>query len=714
MKRGQYIWREIAALRKALLLVCVLWMTHEVSAQTDTTPQPDERMDASLGAFIGGNRNLHRVNFFEVPDYANIIEFNPTPFTEGDGWGLYGGLMGEVPLTRWLRLSARASVVQHNAFLRAIPEAFPVGISDGSIDSTRFQRTMDVSLANVGLQLLLGFQPFDNFTVYLGGRADFAFEKQFRQIETILEPTTYGRFENGLRTRNPRSGPLPDIRSFGVANMNLALMAGLGYELPLNAAHSLTFAPEIFYSRGMTTIITGRDFVSNEPYLWQTDNIHGAVALRWYPARAARFNAEAYQLQQLRSLEKQIAQERATMQRELKELKASGLSVRLSEITGIMPDGQEIASPTVRVEEFRATKRVQLLPYVFFNENSSVIPARYRRYTASERMQFRLQTLEKLRPMDTYYNILNVVGKRLSENLTAKIVIVGNMLNVGAEKDNRKIARQRAESVSDYFQDVWKIPAQRIDIREQVTPNIDAASEAQKNDLAAEFRRVELISDTPEILAAVEFETVQYTVNPPSIRFGLNISAGTGLKQWSLEVSEFEGRETKTLLGVSGGNTFPQKYVWNIDADERTIPAVNGSMDVLLTITDVDNRDADAPLLAIPTEIVKIADKQRKQAADKRIRTYTLGLLDTDPAAEQLLQNIKASLKPGMQVFLDSYGDEKRKQAFAQKLGVQNARASASEAAKTRMSELLKNDASTPEGRLYNRSVRIELHEPLK
>jgi hypothetical protein len=37
-----------------------------------------------------------------------------------------------------------------------------------------------------------------------------------------------------------------------------------------------------------------------------------------------------------------------------------------------------------------------------------------------------------------------------------------------------------------------------------------------------------------------------------------------------------------------------------------------------------------------------------------------------------------------MQVFLDSYGDEKRKQAFAQKLGVQNARASASEAAKTR------------------------------
>jgi hypothetical protein len=170
-------------------------------------------MDASFGTFLGGNRNQHRVNFYEIPDYDNVILYNRTPFREGDGFGVFGGLFGELPLTRWLRLSARASVVQHNAELRAVPEEFAqsLGLADGTITTGLFQRTVNVSLANFGLQLLFGIQPFDHFTVYLGGRGDFAFEKKYAQIETMIEPEDFGRFENGLRTRNPRSGELPDI-----------------------------------------------------------------------------------------------------------------------------------------------------------------------------------------------------------------------------------------------------------------------------------------------------------------------------------------------------------------------------------------------------------------------------------------------------------------------------------------------------------------------
>lgn len=718
--------RKKAIMKRVVQLLVLLFCASgvRVLAQQDSTrsaPQTvDERMDASLGIFIGGNRNQHRVNFFEFATYPSPnspfaeSEKNPTPLQEGDGFGLYGGLMGELPIFPWLKISARASVVQHNAQLRAVAERFPVGTADGAIDSALFQRTVDVNLANAGLQLLLGFQPFEHFSLYIGGRADFAFQKTYRQAEIMLEPD-YGRFESGSRVRNVRAErEIQDMRYLGVANLNVALMGGIGYELPLNAAHSLTFAPEAFYSRGIATIVQGRD-ITGLPYLWQTDNIHAALALRWYPDRAARFNAETYQLQQLRNLEKQIAQERATIQKELKELKSSGLLVKISDITGITTDGKEIPSPTIRVEEFRGSKKVQLLPFIFFNENSSVIPSRYRRYSSSERMQFRMQALEKLRPIELYYNLLNIVGKRLSENSSAKIIIIGNTPIIGAEKSNTKLARQRAESVSDYFQDVWKIAATRIEIREQVANISPSANTAQsQTEAIAEVRRIELQSDSPDILAALEFETVQFAVNPPTVRFGLNVNAGPGLKQWELEVSEFEGRETKTLLAVTGGNSIPQNYVWNIDADETTIPRVNGAMDVRLNITDIDNRDADSPLLTIPTEVVTLADKQRTKLLGKRINTYTVGFFDVSQTAEVLLQSIKTRITPSTQVFLDSYGNEAQTITLAEKLGVRNARVTSSEAAKKRISELLKNDASTPEGRFYNRSVRIELHDSMQ
>ncbi len=701
-----------------MLLLTLLCMPLLASAQADTTRRtstavPDERMDARLGIYAGANRNLPRVNFYELPRSGQI---NLTPFTEGDGFGAHGGLLGELPILPWLSIGARLSGILQNSTLRATPESFVVGAADGSIDTATTQRTMDVSMANVGLQLLFGIQPFENFTIYLGGRADFAFIKNYRQIETMLEPS-YGRFENGSLTRNQRDSILPDIRvnvgAFDIANLNLGLMAGIGYELPLNASRSLTFAPEVFYSRGMTTIMRGQD-ITGRDYLWQTDNIFATLALRWYPDRAARFNAEAYQVQQLRKLEKQIAQERAQIQRDIKELKASGLLVAISDITGIFADGKELPSPTVRVEEFRGTKQAQLLPYIFFNEGSSVVPARYRRFAPSERMQFRPQTLEKLRPLDMYYQILNIVGKRLSENPTAKIVVLGSNSGVGAEKDNRKLSRQRAESVSDYFQDVWKIPAQRIEVRDQNTPSNPANTASGSTDIteiAAENRRVELTSDTPEILAPITFETVQFAVNPPSLRFGLNINAGPGLKQWSLEVSQFEGRETRTLLETSGGNTFPPQFVWNIDADEVNIPSVNGSMDVRLSITDVNNRDADSQLLTIPTEVVKLADKLRTKSPDKRINTYTLGFFENDATAENVLQSLKPLVKPTSQVFFDSYSSDRRAIIYAQKLGVPNARTNATSAAKSRILELLKNDATLPEGRLYNRTVRVEVLE---
>jgi len=695
-----------------LLLTGTLWSADSTSTQTP----PDERMDARLGVFLGGNLNRPRVNFYEIPG----LRGNLTPFYEGSGYGGYGGLFGELPIFPWLHLGARASVVQHNASILSVPESIPIGAGDGNSDNGLFQRVLDARLATAGLQLLLGISPVQNLNIFLGARGDFFFEKLYDQVEKLLEPS-YGRFEDGLkeslgRTRNPQGGVLPSVRAWGVANLSVALMGGIGYELPVNAAQSLTIAPEFFYSRGLTNVISAQD-VTGRDIVWQLDNIHASVALRWYPARAARFNAETYQLKKLQTLEKEIAQERRKIQNDLRELRSSGLSVRLTEVKGILADGkQEILNPTVRVEEFRATRQHQMLPYIFFNENSSVIPGRYRRLTANERVNFRLEPLEKSKPIEVYYTLLNIVGKRMEANPAAVLFVTGCNSNSGAEQGNQRLSEQRAQAISDYLQDVWKIQAKRIIVQKRDLPEKPAlaSQNLRPEEVQAENRRVELSSTTPEILASVSFETTQLTVNPPSLRLGLNILAGSGLKQWSLEITSFEGREERTLHAFAGANTYPEQYTWSIDADQRNIPTAPGSMDIHLGITDVDNRDAEAPIVSIPVEVIRYADKKRTKAPDKRISIYTIGLFDSDVQAESVLQSIKSRLTPQAIVGLDSYSGATRLQAFQQKLGVANDRAKASKEVQERALSLIKNDATLPEGRFYNRSVRVEVQESVQ
>jgi outer membrane protein OmpA-like peptidoglycan-associated protein len=712
--------KRLAAFLAVLICSSTITMFAQPPDTTRVNTPADERMDIRVGVFGGGVSSIHRVNFFELPGLSG----NTTAFYEGAGVGGYAGFMLEVPFLPWLHVDLRGNVLQQNGTLKAYSETFPVGTLDGNVDEATFQRTLEATLATAGGQLLLGISPVQNLNIYLGTRANLFFIKSYTQIETLLEPS-YGRFENGLRTRNAQSGGLPIVRALGVANLGIALMGGISYEFPVNAAQSITIAPEVFAARGITNVIQARD-VTGENVLWQIDNLQAALAVRWYPARSARFNAEEYQLKKLMNLEKDIAKQRVAIQEQLQELRTSGISAKITEVVGISADGKETPNPTVRVEEFRSTKHVQLLPYVFFNDNSFVIPMRYKRLTASEHTTFRVASLDKLKALDVYYALLNIIGKRMEERPAVVLTVTGCAVNVGVgtEPKAAKLADQRAQAVSDYLQDVWKITAKRIVIQRRTT--LDVAANDTSNDAAtnaADNRRVELSSDDASILAPVEFETTRNMVNPPTLRLGLNANAGPGLKQWELEIAQFEGREVRTLQATAGGNTIPPQYTWNIDADERNIPAVSGSMDVRFGITDIDNRNVDAPILAIPVEVLTLADRQRKgvnagsntnasaNPNANRINTYTIGLVACESQTATTLQSIKSAVQSRSQsrVGLDSYSNAPRSAAFAQTLGVQNSHINASATSKTRTLELLKNDASLPEGRAYNNAVHLEV-----
>jgi len=77
------------------------------------------------------------------------------------------------------------------------------------------------------------------------------------------------------------------------------------------------------------------------------------------------------------------------------------------------------------MEEFLRKQSQPLLPYIFFDDNSAEIPARYNRKTAAQASGFNMNQLYSLEPIEAYHEILNIIGQHLKESPSPSITISG-------------------------------------------------------------------------------------------------------------------------------------------------------------------------------------------------------------------------------------------------------------------------------------------------
>lgn len=666
-----------------------------------------------------GVYNRHNAQFMNLPgiEAKKLNDRSVFAQQEGNGYGFAAGGFVEIPLLRWLSFGLRGNYVQHGATLLSGLDSVGVGRLDGTFPAGSFQREFRVSLASMGAEALFTISPFKNCNLYGGVRAEWAVAKTYELVESLITPSDGVFVDSQERSRNPQGGTLPEVRNYGVANMNAELIGGIGYEFSLQPSDSWTLEPTVFYARQLQSVV--QNLAAGE--FWNVQALRAGVSLRYYPERAARFDAQAFKVKQLAALEKQIMQERTKIQAELKELRQAGVLVKLSSPVGILNTGVVVEQPTVQVEEFRSQNILPLLPHVFFNEESSVFPSRYQRITVNERNAYSLQKLVSLAPLEQYYHILNVIGKRLLENPAARVTLTGYQTGTKEENNPRNYARQRAEMVSDYLQDVWKIQSNRITTREISAPTTLTTPEQQ-----ADYRRVDISSDQPNLLQPLGLEQVHRTVTPEALRYSIDISAGAGLKQWNLEISQFEGNEVKTIKSSEGTSEYPKEYIWHIGSQTSTIPSVTGTIESRLEVTDINNRNADAPIQSTPVTVVTLADKIAKKTPDTRVDIVNL----VAPAGKMLteaevLPLIKLLMKPNSTVQVEAWvegsdtaldtnaADERAKivAAMISTLGIPvKVKSSAPAAAWIKP---LHVDHTNPEGRLYNRAVKVEIRTPL-
>ncbi|MDW8220340.1 MAG: OmpA family protein [Bacteroidota bacterium] len=730
----------------------------ELMADADKSPY------IRYGIVGGVTWNTHLANFAEFGFPTDAINFG-----QKSRLSFMVGALAEYPLADRFGIALRASYTHIGDTLIA-PERLLVGGINPSVATIRRVFTFP-NVAIAAAEPCIKYHPIDGLTLYAGARIGTALNRRFTFDERI--GGEYRFIDSATRAldtvRNRQTGNFP------FAPVLISAMGGLSYEIPLEPSGRWLLAVEGFYTHGLNQL-SADTLVSRVPMLtymgrnrndevprelegtdrdpmslawqrevgrgsWFMNNIRGGVALRYSPFRTIRPElspAMQETFKQIKKIDSAIAVERAQNQKRLaqvdsinkaiaqrvEELKKVGISVNITKVVGIDERGKELpGKPKLVVEQFRKTVTQPLLPAIFFDEGSFAIPSRYRRVRAAERGSFKISDLVNKSNYEVYRHILNIIGKRMEEYPSTVLIVTGCNANVGQEQGNQKLSEQRAQAVSDYLQDVWKIQAKRIIIQKRDLPENPSNSATAAG--AAENRRVDLSSPSPELLAPLVSDVVAKVPTPPTIRFGLEINAGAGLKQWNFEATQFQDNEIVTVFQRTGTTTYPQQLDWELAKDASTVPASGQDVTVQLSITDVNNKSGDAPLISIPVEQINIQKKELEGKDDIRIDAYDIigftgGLTPAlDETNSRTLETIRAKLKPGSTItitaYTDTVGDVEYNKQIAQKRAAFVANAiGATRARINAVGPTTLHDNTTPEGRMYNRFVRVEVFSPTR
>ena len=200
-----------------------------------------------------------------------------------------------------------------------------------------------------------------------------------------------------------------------------------------------------------------------------------------------------------------------------------------------------------------------LINSIFFNQESTEIPARYILLNKTQASSFKEAQLQQdqpdnlnngrsVRQLAVYHNLLNIMGDRMRSNSQSTITLIG------ASGKNPTEGKIIAENIKQYLVTVFGIEGSRISIDGRDKPAISSEQPGATNDLALlreEDRRVDIMSTSPELLMQiggssspflkpVEITSTEADPLDSYVLFNTD-GAAESLKSWSVEVTDEQG-----------------------------------------------------------------------------------------------------------------------------------------------------------------------------
>ncbi len=688
-----------------------------------------------FGTFFDYELLFHTANFKKLPGIPNCCP----RFEEGNGNGFSIGVLGEYSFLPRLSIGTYFFYRNFGGNLSKIePTAL---IYQGKPLEGEFEHQIKSKFTDVGVKPYISFNPV--FDLYLSINFEFGYSLTtwFEQAEKIVKPKGIGTFldSNGndtrSRIRNQFFGKIPEATSF-----HQSIAATIYYELPLNKHSTYRLVPKIGFSYGLNELVLESS--------WKIKSLFAGLSIKYQPIpkpQPTKLFRKEYRVDTLKIFVKdipfdtifklgtenlftqtlenntEILEVESYRRTDTMFIKKAPLLTGTLSLVGIDSLGAEITDPEILVEEFVFNRLDPLLNYVFFDENSSEIPGRYKLLSSEQTKQFTIDNLFYDSTIEIYYNLLNIVAKRLMTYKDATIRLVGCNSNTGVEKGNLVLSRKRAESIRNYLVTNWNIDSTRIKIEVNNLPSkpstpIDEPAKMEEN------QRVEIYSDTYEILEPVFVRRVENKVSPEQLKFRLNWTSESGVKKITLVASQ---TGADTLIEKEYESDFPNSIFWDINQTQERIPKHAIPINFKVEILGLDGNQVTLFGKTKPLKVITVEKKRAELIGDFELEQFGLILFDFDKATIEdnhlrIIDFIKSRLKPESQIeiegFTDRIGDAEYNRLLSERRAIATKNVLKRFDSKTigfGESKLLFNN-DLPEGRFYCRTIIVKVKTPVK
>ncbi len=194
-------------------------------------------------------------------------------------------------------------------------------------------------------------------------------------------------------------------------------------------------------------------------------------------------------------------------------------------------EGNTLPAAVVNVTEVYYRLYSPLMPIVYFERGSSLIPQRYVQYGPEGAASFAVDSLARLSPIDASHHALNVIGSRLRKDPGATVTLVAR----SSRDESPGLSLARAQSVRSYLATTWGVDTNRMAIRTGVTGRGRISETTEQG--REEARNVEIVSRSPGIMAPVATARLVRDFHPPDIELDPVYDAEAGVRRWSISVS---------------------------------------------------------------------------------------------------------------------------------------------------------------------------------
>jgi len=446
-------------------------------------------------------------------------------FRNGTSPGLFAGLTGEYALLGDVLEATGAIVYSLRPATLVEPSNDNFEVLDPSTNTyvpLQREHTFTSSLGYIVVELGLRSRPLADIPIYIRASFDAGnaiVDGTYTQTERIVAPESV-LFPNDRKTRSTGSGEIVGLgTAYGIGGF-------VGGVLPLGA--NLELCPEVGYRLGLNSLIS--------TYSWKQSMISGGIQIRY------RFGGDEAEPRPVPPPPPVV---RDTSPPPIVTMTPQPLPVPPVVITSVSTTPLEIRETVV-------TQTYPLLPYVFFDSASSVLPAKY---VADESPEGFSEVLLPKKTLPIYYRMFDIIGKRMTDNPSAVLTVTGTTDGREEARQRDELARRRAEAVVDRIMQRWNLPRSRFVIRTVDRPTFPTSDRYAEG--IEENRRVELSSASSALLApVVHTRFKEYVPVVTEHTFSVKTENPALANQWNMIVSR-EGQE----LDRQGANGAPPESV---------------------------------------------------------------------------------------------------------------------------------------------------------